>query len=175
MNEDGAVQAVYDTIDDNSAALVSGLSQSGEDRALSWLADTMFDVPNAFYAVAIHCEGAEEEQHPAVRNTNAAVPYMATYRMMIRLGDAVFPDNDDVSYGSVAHTNFRDFCDKVVKLFRRDQQWFPSSTASPKFRLQIDPQRGRVVTKENDLPMSLEDGTPVVSATIRFVLTECGE
>ena len=172
MNEDAAVQAVYDTLETNKVALVSGIEQNGLAKSLSWLSNTMVAVPDSYYAVAVHCENVEEFNEPDAYNANLALPYHTNYQMMIRLGDAVYYDPSDTKYGSVATTNFRDFCDKVVKLFRRDQTWFPSSTASPKYRLLIDSRRGRVVRKENDIPMPIEDGITLVSSTIRFTL--CG-
>jgi len=176
LNEDAAVQAVYDTINDNKATLVSGLEQNGLARELSWLADTLVAVPDSYYAVAVHCESAEEANMPDQYNSRSASPYMTTYQIMIRLGDAVYYDPNDTSvYGSTAHANFRDFCDNVVKLFRRDQDWFPSASASPRFRLIQSSGRGRIVRKENDLPMPIEDGVALVSATIRFTLTGCND
>jgi len=174
LDESGAIQAVYDTIDDNKATLVSGLDANGFERELECLSETIFDSPTGYYAVAIHCENAVEFNDPEFYNGVQASPYRTTYDMLLYVADVILYDTDDVGYGSVANDNFRLFCDRIVKLFRRDQQWFPSSSSSPKFRIYTGGKRGREVSKENVLPYP-EGNEMTIGSIIRFTLSGCND
>lgn len=174
MNEQAAVQAVYDTISDNQSTLLSGLQQNGLDRTLECLTDTLTQGPTGYYAIAIHCRGAREFTDPLPGNVNVASRYRTQYDIQILVADMVLPEPDDVLFGETATDNFRTFCDRIVWLFRVNQKWFPSSTADPKYCLYQDPARGRYVEKRNDPPDT--DGTSFfLSAAISFMLVGCND
>jgi hypothetical protein len=175
MDEDAAVQAIESTIDANRASLMSGLTQNNVERTIGYLSDTWLGLPVGYYAVKIKCEEAVEQNHPETASSNQPSPYLATYRMTIGVGDyVVFDPNDQTAgYGSTAQTNFRDFTDRLVALFRRDQDWYPNASASPRFRIQVAPGQGRVVRKLNRDPTPLEDGTHILYSEITFMFTSC--
>jgi hypothetical protein len=174
MNEQGAVQAVYDTVENNQSTLLDSLEQNGENRVLECLTDTLTQGPAGYYAIAIHCRRAEEFTDPLPGNVNVASRYRTLYHIEMLVADQVLPDPDDDLFGETAADNFRTFCDRIVQLFRVTQKWFPNDSADPKYCLYQDPVRGRYVEKRNDPPDT--DGTSLfLSAAIRFTLAGCND
>lgn len=175
MNEDAVAQAVESVINAAKATLVAGLTQNDLAREVAWLSDTALGVPPAFYAIKIHVEDAVEYNDPDRNNTYKATPYRSEYSVMILVGDcATYDPNDDV-VGSVSHSNFRKFCDNIVRLVRRDTEWFPNASASSRYRIPSARNSLREVRKENVPPEPISDGVSLLGAVIRFKLAGCDD
>ena len=173
MNEDAAVQAVYTVINSNKDILVSGLMSGGTLRELSHLTPTILYFAPAYYAVGIHCERASERDHPGIMNmtSTAGVPDYAEYDMVIRVADAMFPEsNEDIPYDQ-AHSNFRKFTDRLVRLLRETTVWFPDTSTRPKFKVREDRSLGKICEKSNFAPL-IESNAFVLGAEIRFALVD---
>lgn len=175
MKEKQAVQAVYDTIDDSKSSLVSGIEQNGREREILYLSNTILQALPLYYAILIDCVDAREYNHPEGRNSDKATPYVTEYDIVIAVADNALFEDGEALYGVTAHNNFRVFCDPIVALFRRDQKWFPTASADPRFRLRVDPRMGRQVRKTNELPDPVGDGTYMLGSAISFTLVECDE
>ena len=173
MNEDAVVQAVYTVISNNKDILVSGLMSGGTLRELSHLTPTILYFAPAYYAIGIHCERTKEHDHPGLVNvtSTANAPDYAEYNMVIRVADAVFPEpNEDIPYDQ-AHSNFRKFTDRLVRLLRETAVWFPDEPARPRFKVREDRSLGKIFEKSNFAPL-IESNAFVLGSEIRFALVD---
>jgi hypothetical protein len=173
VNEDAAVQAVYTVINANEATLISGLLSGGTLREVSHLTPTILYTPAAYYAVGVHCERAREHDHPGLANVTSTAnsPDYVEYPMLVRVADAVYSEpNEDIPY-DVAHSNFRKFTDRLVRLLRETTVWFPDAATRPRFRVKEDRTLGKVFEKNNVAPF-IETDAYVLGAEIRFVLVD---
>lgn len=177
MNENAAIQSIVTALRTNEASLIEDLEQNGVAKRLLFLSETVLASPTGYYAVKVHCSDLTERDHvtPAAFNSNSATPYRTLYEITIYAGDYAIPDNTlDGGYpGRTAHRNFRTFTDRIVKRIRRDQEWFPTAIASPKFRLIVTQQEGRVVRKKMIQPIETVDPYPLIGAEISFTIVGC--
>lgn len=177
MDENSAIQAVVSAISDNQSTLLSGLEQNSAPKELKYLSETPLNTPTGYYAVKVFCTAKRELGDSLTGNTNSTTElYLTMYEIFIGVADFARPDpHADGGYpGRTAHRNFRTFVDRLVKLFRRDQKWFPSVSDSPRFRLPEDRQFGREVRVQNYEPIPTET-FPLLGAEIRFSLVGCND
>ena len=178
MNENAAIQSVVSAIDDNKTILLAALEQNKNPREIGFLSETVLGVPTAYYAIKVHCSDVlERDLDPPQYNSNSASPYKSFYEITVYVGDYAVPDltQDGGFAGRTAHRNFRTFTDRIAKLIRRDQEWFPSQSDSPRFRLVNDSQRGRAVRKRMIQPIEQQDAYPLLGAEIVFTLVGCND
>ena len=176
MDENSAVAAIVTVIEDASSTLVSGLDQNGQERVIEYISPTLLHLPSAYYGINVHCERATERRSPEFVNSAEASPHATEYDMAVVVFENALPDDgNDTFFCEVAHQNFRDLCDAVVKLLRRTHKWLPSSVATPRYRIKDDSESpGRSVQKENHLPEPSDEGL-ILASTIRFKLVGCND
>jgi len=149
MNENAAVQAVYTVIDNAKATLVTGIIHNGVARTIQHLSTTNLATPTQYYAVATYCAGAREFSMPGMNNV-PGVPW-AEYNMVVQVADVANIQVADLLPYETAHADFRKFRDRIVRLIRETTKWFPSSTATPRFRMPVSR------TGENDRRVDVEN------------------
>ena len=148
MNEDAAVQAIKTVIGNAASTLLTDLSYAGVPRKIQHLASTELAVPGAYFAIAVKCPRSRERSMPAGNNLTGK--NWVEYDMVVQVADVAQIDpNEEVAY-ETAHSDFRKFRDRIVRLVRDTTEWFPSAASTPRFRLPVSPgQEHKAVDVEN--------------------------
>jgi len=171
MNIDAAVSAISEWLENNKDGFVSGISHQGVDRQIAEISPTILNPPSQYYVIAVHVRRATETLSD-IRNSPGQRP-VVRYDVEVHISDLAVPQSSDTVPYDTVHADFRTVVSRIVYGLR-GARWFPDSTSSPRYRL--------------DLPaatISVEDRTawygqnseyPILYAVISFsLLNECGD
>lgn len=170
MNIGEVKTSIYTLLNANKSTLVTDIEHQGIEREIKQIMKSILTPPVEYYSISIHCPDADETLI-AISNTSTLRP-VVLYQMELHVSDYAAPQPEDTNAFETMHQDFLKVVSRIVKLVR-ETQWIPTSTSSPKYRLQ-NPDNGIQVSDET----AWFDGGkhPIIYAVIRFNLfNTCGD
>lgn len=175
MNERLVVDAVYTVIDGVRETLVEGFIHQGVQREIDDLLRSSLTPPKQGMSITINCTGVREtslDMSNIVQGKDVAV-----YEMELHVVDIAFPQLPDPAQTpyETMHQDFRLLIARLSYLIRKQTVWWPTASATPKFRLmQARGGNDRLVRVDNRTAW-YDEGTgpyPVLYSVIAFTLVE---
>jgi hypothetical protein len=143
MNETAAVEAVYTVIEAQKEILVQDLIQDGAQREIRELVSSVIPEGLSSYVISIDCLRVVESTRPS-GNVISGAPQTEIYTIVVDVVDVpiILAEDPEGRPYKTSHDHFRLLIARLVKLLRKDTNFFPSQTASPRFTMAVNRTEG---------------------------------